>query len=141
MRALLLTLALAAPAAADTGQVVRDHIRRGFAAFAEAAGALAGIDGCEAEVLRSAFQSAWDAWMGWRIWRLDLPRKTGGGWLSFTGLIRRLWAGRRRRRCCPAMLRRWSPMPLPSNPSPRVACRRWNGFSTRQRRCPPTHAR
>jgi predicted lipoprotein len=64
MRALLLTLALAAPAAADTAEVVRDHIRPGFAAFAEAAAALADVDSCDAGALRLAFQSTFDAWMG-----------------------------------------------------------------------------
>jgi uncharacterized protein len=68
MRALLLTLALATPAAtptaADTAEVVRDHIRPGFAAFAEAAQRLADIDSCDPGALRPAFQSAWDAWMG-----------------------------------------------------------------------------
>jgi hypothetical protein len=42
---------------------VRDHIRPGFAAFATAAEALAGIDSCEPDLLRPAFQSAYDAWM------------------------------------------------------------------------------
>jgi predicted lipoprotein len=64
MRALLLTLALAAPAAADTAEVVRDHIRPGFAAFAEAAAALADVDSCDANALRPAFHAAFDAWMG-----------------------------------------------------------------------------
>jgi hypothetical protein len=61
MRVLLLTLALAGPVAADTGEVVRDHIRPSFQAFAGAADALAGIDSCDLAVLRPAFQSAWDA--------------------------------------------------------------------------------
>jgi predicted lipoprotein len=64
MRALILTLALATPAAADTAEVVRDHIRPGFAAFAEAAQRLADIDSCDPSALRPAFQLAWDAWMG-----------------------------------------------------------------------------
>lgn len=64
MRVLLLSLALAAPAAADTGEVVRDHIRPGFAAFAGTAEGLAAVESCDPEVLRPAFQSAWDAWMG-----------------------------------------------------------------------------
>jgi predicted lipoprotein len=66
MRSLLLGLCLAAtPAAvpADTAEVVRDHVRPGFAAFAGAAEALARIDTCDPATLRPAFQSAWDAWM------------------------------------------------------------------------------
>lgn len=68
MRALLLSLALAAslplpvPAAADTAEVVQDHIRPGFARFAAAADALADIGSCDPDVLRPAFQAAWDAW-------------------------------------------------------------------------------
>lgn len=64
MRALLLTLCLATPAAADTAEVVRDYIRPGFAAFAKAADALAQIDSCDPAALTPAFQSAYDAWMG-----------------------------------------------------------------------------
>jgi predicted lipoprotein len=64
MRVLLLTLALATPAAADTAEVVRDHIRPGFAAFAEAAAALATVESCDPEALRPAFHAAFDAWMG-----------------------------------------------------------------------------
>jgi predicted lipoprotein len=64
MRLLLLALCLATPAVADTANVVRDHARPGFAAFTDAAETLAGIDSCDPDALRPAFQSAWDAWMG-----------------------------------------------------------------------------
>ena len=64
MRAFLLTVLLAPHAAADTAEVVRDHIRPGFQAFSEAADALADINVCDPEVLRPAFQSVWDAWIG-----------------------------------------------------------------------------
>ncbi len=63
MRAILLSLALAGPVAADTAAVVDDHARPGYAAFDEAAGRLADIDSCDTEALRSAFQSAYDAWL------------------------------------------------------------------------------
>jgi hypothetical protein len=63
MRAVFLTLLLACPAAADTAEVVETHIRPGFAAFAAVSDALAGRDSCDPEVLRPAFQDAYDAWM------------------------------------------------------------------------------
>jgi predicted lipoprotein len=63
MRALFLTLLLATPAAGDTAEVVQDHIRPGFSAFAEAAGRLADMESCRVEDLRPAFQRAHDAWM------------------------------------------------------------------------------
>lgn len=63
MRALLLTLLLAAPAAADTASVVTDHIRPGYAAFAMAADQLAALDSCDPETLRPGFHAAYDAWM------------------------------------------------------------------------------
>ena len=64
MRALLLTLALCTPAAADTASVVQDHIRPGQAAFALAATALAASDSCDVTALTPAFNAAYDAWMG-----------------------------------------------------------------------------
>ncbi len=64
MRAIVLTLLLCAPAAADTAAVVRDHIRPGHAAFAAAAGALAATDSCDSATLTPAFNAAYDAWMG-----------------------------------------------------------------------------
>ena len=63
MRMFFLTLLLATPAVADTAEVVQNHIRPGFAEFATAAQTLAGIDSCDPETLRPAFQSAYDAWM------------------------------------------------------------------------------
>lgn len=64
MRALVLTLLLATPAAADTADAVATHIRPGFAAFATATQALADLDSCDVAVLQPAFQTAFDAWMG-----------------------------------------------------------------------------
>jgi uncharacterized protein len=64
MRALLLTLLLCSPAAADTAAVVQDHIRPGHAAFAAAAGALAANDSCDVTTLTPGFHAAYDAWMG-----------------------------------------------------------------------------
>jgi uncharacterized protein len=63
MRAILVALLLAGPAAADTETVLRDHIRPGHAAFAGAAKALAQIDSCNPGDLRPAFAAAYDAWM------------------------------------------------------------------------------
>ena len=65
MRSLVVALFLVTPAAAiaDTAQVVNDHIRPGFAAFAKAANALAAIESCDTEVLRPAFHTAYDGWM------------------------------------------------------------------------------
>ncbi len=63
MRALLLTLLLAAPAAADTASVVNTHIRAGYTAFATAADQLAALDICDPEALRPAYHAAYDAWM------------------------------------------------------------------------------
>lgn len=60
---LALALLLAAPAAADTAAVVRDHAGPGYAAFAQAATALAALDDCDAGALSPAFQATWDAWM------------------------------------------------------------------------------
>jgi uncharacterized protein len=63
MRALLVALLMAGPAAADIGTVVQHHIRPGFAAFATAAKSLADIEGCDPATLRPAFHAAYDAWM------------------------------------------------------------------------------
>jgi predicted lipoprotein len=63
MRALFLTLLLACPARAETPDVVQNHLRPGFADFADAARTLAEIDSCAPEALRPAFQSAYDAWL------------------------------------------------------------------------------
>jgi predicted lipoprotein len=63
MHALFLTFLLAAPAAADTADLVNGTIRPGFAAFAAATETLAAIDSCDPATLDPAFQSAYDAWM------------------------------------------------------------------------------
>ena len=74
--ALLLTL-LANPAAADTANVVETHIRSGYSAFAKQAEALAALATCDAETLRPAFHTAYDAWMGVAHLRLG-PSETDG---------------------------------------------------------------
>jgi predicted lipoprotein len=63
MRILLAALLLTTPAAADTAQVVNDHIRTGYQQFAESAAALAAIESCDVEALRPAFRDAFDAWL------------------------------------------------------------------------------
>jgi predicted lipoprotein len=63
MRHLLTALLLASPAAADSAQVVADHIRPGYQAFADSAAALAAIESCDADTLRPAFDDAYDAWL------------------------------------------------------------------------------
>jgi predicted lipoprotein len=63
MRILLAALLLASPAAADTAQVVTDHIRPGYQQFAESAAALAAIESCDVKALRPAFHDAFDAWL------------------------------------------------------------------------------
>lgn len=61
MRGLILSLLLAAPAAADTAAVVRDHVRPGYAAFASAAEALAAAKSCDPDTLNPLFHQAFDA--------------------------------------------------------------------------------
>jgi hypothetical protein len=51
------------PIAADTAAVVQDHIRPGFAAFADAATSLAAIETCNPDTFHVAFNATWDAWM------------------------------------------------------------------------------
>ncbi|TAG25883.1 MAG: signal peptidase, partial [Rhodobacterales bacterium] len=63
MRAVILSLLLAIPAAADTASVVTQHIRPGFAAFAAQAKALAAVDSCDPAQLRPAFHATYDAWL------------------------------------------------------------------------------
>jgi hypothetical protein len=63
MRIVLAALLLASPATADTAQVVNDHIRPGYAAFATQARVLAEVTSCDAESLRPAFHAAYDGWM------------------------------------------------------------------------------
>ena len=65
MRALTLVLCLIAPPAlADIEAVVDDHIRPGYARFAETTAQLAALDSCDPAVLQPAYQAAFDAWMG-----------------------------------------------------------------------------
>lgn len=67
MRKTLALLAfLATPAQADVAEALHDHILPGYAGFAEAAGALAqAAEGsCDPQVLRPAWNAAFDAWMG-----------------------------------------------------------------------------
>ncbi len=63
--ALALAALLAAPARADVAEAVADHILPGYAAFADAAGALdrAAAADCSAAALQPAYQAAFDAWM------------------------------------------------------------------------------
>jgi uncharacterized protein len=65
-RPLLAAIFLATPALADYKEVVKDHILPGYAAFAAATADLAEKAGtsCDPEVLRPAYQTAFDAWMG-----------------------------------------------------------------------------
>ena len=63
MRLLIASLLLAFPAAADTADVVTDHIRPGYQAFAKSAADLAAIESCSSDSLRPAFHSAYDAWL------------------------------------------------------------------------------
>lgn len=63
MRAILAILLLAGPAAADTAEVLRDHIRPGYAAFAGVTETLAQIDSCDPDYFRPAFHAAYDTWM------------------------------------------------------------------------------
>jgi hypothetical protein len=67
LRGLLLAGALAAtPARADVAEVVNGFILPGYAAFDQAAAALADAAAatCDIEALRVPFNTAWDAWMG-----------------------------------------------------------------------------
>ena len=79
MRALFLTLLLVAPAAADTVEVVNNHIRPGFSAFADATEALAKVESCDPEALRPAFHSAYDAWMAVAHLTLGPAEENGRG--------------------------------------------------------------
>lgn len=62
LSALLLTAAL--PAHADVAEAVTNHALPGYARFAETTAALAALDTCEAEPLRAAWNTAFDAWLG-----------------------------------------------------------------------------
>lgn len=68
MRAALaaLWLLLPVPAAADVGDVVRDHILPGYDRFALETAALAALaaDSCDPATLAPAYHAAFDAWMG-----------------------------------------------------------------------------
>ena len=61
--ALTAALVFAAPVAAATALVVQDHIRPGYAAFSDAATALAAVESCDPDSLRPAFQATYDAWL------------------------------------------------------------------------------
>jgi hypothetical protein len=100
MRATLLALLLATPALADTATVVQDHIRPGFTAFANATKALADIDSCDPDILRAAFQGAYDSWMpvahlilgpaeddGRGLAVLYWPDPKGSGWKAQRALL------------------------------------------------------
>lgn len=100
MRATLIALLLATPALADTETVVQDHIRPGFTAFASAARALAAIDSCDPDVVRSAFQGVYDSWMpvahltlgpaeedGRGLAVLFWPDPKGSGWKAQRALL------------------------------------------------------
>lgn len=63
MRTAFLAALLASPVMADTAAVVQDHARPGYAAFADAATALAALDTCDPDALRPAFNATYDAWM------------------------------------------------------------------------------
>jgi predicted lipoprotein len=97
---LLAALSLVTPVLADTASVVQDHIRPGFAAFNDAATALAAIDSCDADQLRPAFQAAYDAWMqvahlplgpaeedGHGLAILFWPDPKGSGWKAQRALL------------------------------------------------------
>ena len=66
IRTLALSLCLATPALADFPETVTTHILPGYAAFADATGVLAAkaSETCDANALRPAYQTAFDAWMG-----------------------------------------------------------------------------
>lgn len=100
MRTMLLALLLATPAAADTATVVQDHIRPGFAAFANAARAFADLETCDPDVLRAAFQGTYDTWMpvahltlgpaeedGRGLAVLFWPDPKGSGWKAQRALL------------------------------------------------------
>lgn len=63
LRAVILSLLFAIPARADVASVVNDLIRPGYAAFAKATQDLAALDTCDTDILRPAYQTAFDAWM------------------------------------------------------------------------------
>jgi uncharacterized protein len=67
MRNILIAVLLStAPAHADVQTAVTDHILPGYAAFSAATGALAQMatQSCEPEMLRPAWNAAYDAWLG-----------------------------------------------------------------------------
>ena len=95
-----LLLLLATPATADTAAVVQDHIRPGFAAFADSATALAALETCDPDTLRPAFNAAYDAWMqvahlplgpaeedGRGLAVLFWPDPKGSGWKAQRALL------------------------------------------------------
>jgi uncharacterized protein len=95
-----LAVCLASAAVADTADVVQNHVRPGFTAFAEAAQTLASIETCDPETLKPAFHAAWDAWMqvahlplgpaevdGRGLAILFWPDPKGSGWKAQRALL------------------------------------------------------
>ncbi len=67
MRKILMVLLItASPAHADVPMAVTDHILPGYAAFSAATAALADMTAqtCDAEMIRPAWDAAYDAWLG-----------------------------------------------------------------------------
>lgn len=66
LRSLILSLLFATPALADFPETVKYHILPGYAAFTDAAKALADASAatCDPEALKPAFNAAFDAWLG-----------------------------------------------------------------------------
>jgi uncharacterized protein len=76
---LCLSMLLAPAARADVAKAVRDHVLPGYAAFADATGALSRAAGqtCDADALRPLWHAAADAWMGVSFLRVG-PVETDG---------------------------------------------------------------
>jgi uncharacterized protein len=81
IRRIALCFAFASPAMADVQEVVMTHIQPGYAAFAEAANALATqVDGtCDVEAIKPAFHAAYDAWMAVQHIRIGPVEEDGRG--------------------------------------------------------------
>ncbi len=81
IRCFALCLALAAPAMADVPDVVRNHIQPGYAAFAGAARSLAAQaeTTCDAEGIKPAFHTTYDAWMAIQHIRMGPVEDNGRG--------------------------------------------------------------
>ena len=81
IRALALSLCLATPALADFPEAVRQHILPGYAAFENAAGVLDEVAGttCDTDLIRPAYQAAFDAWIGVQHLRFGPVERDGLG--------------------------------------------------------------